>query len=93
MQISVKATASQKWQLIKNVSKYISCLQSHGKIRPQVLVLDANKSLEEMTKDYSRYEDVLLGRTSLPSGLLLFLICHEHLVWHSVSLLIGLWPD
>ena len=43
-------------------------LQSHGKIRPQVLVLDANKSLEEMTKDYTKYEDVLLGKTTLPPG-------------------------
>lgn len=42
--------------------------QSHGKIRPQVLVLDANKSLDEMANDYIRYEEVLLGKISLPPG-------------------------
>ena len=42
--------------------------QGRGKVKPKVLVLDANKSLEEMKKDYLKYEDVLLGKVTLPDG-------------------------
>lgn len=42
--------------------------QSFGPIKPKVLVLDANKSLDEMAKDYTKFENVLLGNTPLLAG-------------------------
>ncbi len=44
-------------------------IQNFGRIRPKVLVLNANKGLAEMTDQYKTLKDVLLGRTPLQDGI------------------------